>query len=58
MVDGFCKMHMFEDGIVQDWDKIEFYEANGINEFILDLSAVHSAVVPKIICNYLNHFIK
>ena len=58
MVDGFCKMHMFEDGIVQDWDKIEFYEANGINEFILDLSAVHSAVVPKIICNYINHFIK
>ncbi|MBR1977561.1 U32 family peptidase [bacterium] len=58
MVDGFCKMHMFEDGIVQDWDKIEFYEANGINEFILDLSAIHSAVVPKIICNYLNHFVK
>lgn len=58
MVDGFCKMHMFEDGIVQDWDKIEFYEANGINEFILDLSAIHSAVVPKIICNYINHFIK
>ncbi len=58
MVDGFCKMHMFEDGLVQNWDKIEFWEAAGINEFIIDLSAVHSPIVPKIICNFINHFIK
>lgn len=54
MVDGFCKMHMFEEKIIQNFDKIPYYSNLGINEFIIDFSSIHSPLVPKILCNYLN----
>lgn len=57
MVDGFCKMHMFESGVIQEFEKIEFYKNCGINEFVIDFSAIHSAVVPDILKNYLHSFI-
>ena len=58
VVDGFCKMHMFESGVVEEFDKIEFYLAQGINEFIIDCTAIHSAILPAILTNYLASFIK
>ena len=54
MVDGFCKMHMFEETIVQNFDKIPYYSNLGINEFVIDFSSIHSPLVPKILSNYLN----
>ena len=54
MVDGFCKMHMFEEEIIQNFDKIPYYLNLGINEFIIDFSSIHSPLVPKLLTNYLN----
>ena len=54
MVDGFCKMHMFEDKIVQNFDKVPHYLNMGINEFIIDFSSIQASCVPKILTNYLN----
>jgi len=58
VVDGFCKMHMFESGVVEEFDKIEFWLSQGINEFIMDFTAIHSAVLPSILTNYLSRFVK
>jgi len=54
VVDGFCKMHMFEDGVITHFDKIPHYLNMGINEFILDFSAIHSPLVPKVLREYLH----
>ena len=58
MVDGFCKMHMFEEEIIQNFDKIPYYLNLGINEFIIDFSSIHSPLVPKLLTNYLNTMLK
>ncbi len=44
--DGFCRMHMFEDTILEDFDKIEMLRKAGVNEFVFDFSALHSKYVP------------
>lgn len=53
VVDGFCKMHMFEADIVQNFDKIPYYEEVGFNEFVVDFLAVHSPLLPKLLKNFL-----
>ena len=58
VVDGFCKMHMFETGVVENFDKIEFYTEHGINEFIIDFTAIYPPLIPEILKKYLMHFIK
>lgn len=58
VVDGFCKMHMFEDGVVERFDKIQHYLNIGINEFVLDFSAVHSPLLQKVLRKYLNAVLK
>ncbi len=58
MVDGFCKMHMFEEEIVQDFDKIPHYQKMGINEFIIDASPIHSPILPKLLTNFINSQVK
>ena len=32
--DGFCRMHMFEDRILEDFEHVEILHKAGINEFI------------------------
>ena len=53
VVDGFCKMHMFEADIKQNFDKISYYEEVGINEFVIDFLAIHSTLLPRILRNFL-----
>ena len=44
--DGFCRMHMFEDTVMQDFSHVkELYEA-GVNEFVFDFSALNAKYVP------------
>ena len=44
--DGFCRMHMFEDSVMQDFSRIkELYEA-GVNEFVFDFSALNAKYLP------------
>lgn len=47
--DGFCRMHMFEDKILDDFSSIdELYKA-GINEFVFDFSALHPKYIPLLL---------
>ncbi len=47
--DGFCRMHMFEDKIMEDFSNIpELYSA-GINEFVFDFSALHHKFIPVLL---------
>lgn len=52
--DGFCRMHMFEDSIVENYDMIDELVNAGINEFVFDFSALNAKFVPILLTNYLN----
>ena len=44
--DGFCRMHMFEDRILEDFELVDVLHKAGINEFIFDFSALNAKYVP------------
>lgn len=53
-VDGFCRMHMFEDKILEQYDKIDEFVKIGINEFVFDFTALNTKFVPILLTNFLN----
>lgn len=53
-VDGFCRMHMFEDKILERFDEVDNLIKIGINEFVFDFSALPAKFVPIILTNFLN----
>lgn len=53
-VDGFCRMHMFEDQILERFDKIDELAHAGFNEFVFDFSALNAKFVPILLTNFLN----
>jgi len=51
--DGFCRMHMFEDTIMNDFSHVkEMYEA-GINEFVFDFSSLDAKFIPVLLDKFL-----
>ena len=44
--DGFCRMHMFEDTVLQDFSIVNELKDAGVNEFAFDFSALHAKYVP------------
>ena len=47
--DGFCRMHMFEDTVMQDFSCVkELYDA-GVNEFVFDFSALNAKYIPVLL---------
>ncbi len=52
--DGFCRMHLFENKIIQNFEDIDRLQKHGINEFVFDFSAIDAKFVPIILTNYLN----
>lgn len=44
--DGFCRMHMFEDAIMDDFSYIDELYRAGINEFVFDFSSLDSKYIP------------
>lgn len=53
-VDGFCRMHMFEDKILERFDEIDSLIKIGINEFVFDFSALPAKFVTILLTNFLN----
>lgn len=47
--DGFCRMHMFEDQILDDFSNIEELYDAGINEFVFDFSALPAEFIPVLL---------
>lgn len=52
--DGFCRMHMFEDEIIENYELIDDFVKAGINEFVFDFSALNAKFIPILLTNYLN----
>lgn len=54
VVDGFCRMHMFQDYILHLYEYIPKLEKIGINEFVLDLSDLPPKYVSILLTHFLN----
>ena len=52
--DGFCRMHMFKDEILNLCQYIKLFEETGINEFVIDFSTLDSKFIPILITEFLN----
>lgn len=52
--DGFCRMHMFKDEILNLCQYIKLFEETGINEFVIDFSTLDTKFVPVLITDFLN----
>lgn len=52
--DGFCRMHMFEDRILENFDKIDYFTKVGVNEFVFDFSALNAKFIPILLIDFLN----
>lgn len=52
--DGFCRMHMFEDTVMQDFSCVkELYDA-GVNEFVFDFSALNAKYIPILLNEFFS----
>lgn len=47
--DGFCRMHLFEDKIAEDFECVEELYNTGINEFVFDFSALNAKYIPLLL---------
>ena len=52
--DGFCRMHMFEDTILEQFDRVEELYQAGINEFVFDFSALNAKYVPMLLDKFFS----
>lgn len=50
--DGFCRMHMFEDKILEDFIDVDLLHKAGVNEFVFDFSALHAKYIPVLLNNF------
>ncbi len=50
--DGFCRMHMFEDTVMQDFSCIKELSEAGVNEFVFDFSALDAKYIPVLLNEY------
>jgi hypothetical protein len=53
-VDGFCRMHMFEDKIIERFGEIDELTKAGFNELVFDFSALNAKFIPILLTNFLN----
>lgn len=54
ITDGFCRAHFFENKISTEYKNIKIYEGIGINEFVLDITAINDEFIPTIMNNFLD----
>lgn len=52
--DGFCRMHMFEDTILERFEDVEELAKAGVNEFVFDFSALNAKFVPLLLNKFFN----
>jgi len=53
-VDGFCRMHMFKDKILDLFKYINIFQEIGINEFMIDFSGLPAKFVPILLNKYFD----
>ena len=55
--DGFCRMHMFEDKVMHDFERVDELIAAGINELVFDFTDLDASFIPVLLTNFLNRFV-
>lgn len=53
-VDGFCRMHMFEDTVLENYSEVDHLLKAGINEFVFDFSALPAKFISILLTNFFN----
>lgn len=53
-VDGFCRMHLFKDKILDLFTYVELFKNIGINEFSIDFSGLPASIVPILLNRFIN----
>ncbi|HBH18270.1 MAG TPA: hypothetical protein DDX14_04920 [Cyanobacteria bacterium UBA9579] len=53
-VDGFCRMHLFKDQVLDLFQHLRYLEKIGINEFVIDFSGLSADLVPVLLNRFLN----
>jgi len=53
-VDGFCRMHLFKDRILDLFQYIRFFSDIGINEFSIDFSCLSANLLPVLLNRFLS----
>lgn len=57
VTDGFCRMHMYKDEPLNNFDKMKKLQQIGINDFIIDLNTFQGAYVSTFLSMFLNSLI-
>ena len=52
--DGFCRMHMYKDEILENYHLVENLQNIGINEFVFDLNTFNGNYVSIFLTKFLN----
>lgn len=52
--DGFCRMHMFEDSIMERFDDLDEFLKAGVNEFVFDFSALNAKFITLLLNKFFN----
>lgn len=55
--DGFCRMHMFEESVMQSFENMDLLLDAGINELVFDFTDLDASFIPVLLTNFLNRFI-
>lgn len=53
-VDGFCRMHMYKNQVLDIFNHVPKLEKLGINEFIIDFHSLPSKFVPILLTRFIN----
>lgn len=53
-VDGFCRMHMFKDKILDLFKYTGIFQEIGINEFMIDFSSLPAKFIPILLNKYFD----
>ncbi len=53
--DGFCRMHMFEDNIMDDFSDLTLLSNLGINEFVFDFSSLDPKYISVLFNKFFNY---
>ena len=56
--DGFCRMHMFEDRIMEDFSNIQELFNAGVNEFVFDFSTLDAKFIPILLDKFCDRISK
>lgn len=53
-VDGFCRMHMFREEVLDLFKYINYLQKIGINEFVIDFNGLDAKLIPVLLNRFLN----